>query len=159
MKNYLTLCLLCCMAFVASSYSVPKLIENENNTNSKDYVKTKMLVFANTVSINLNNSTGTALPNCGVYLKQNGNIVMTLYYPIAPGVNFYTNIPAGTYEVEGFFLGSNSGQYLYGLPMKGSKCGGPESNFGNYQLNDYDQFSIICILASQASGYPFCANH
>ena len=158
MKNCLTLCLLCCMAFITSSYSVSKT-ETKINSNSKDYEKTNKVIFANTVSINLNNSTGGVLPSSGVYLKQNGNIVMTLYYPTAPGVNFYTNIPAGTYEVEGFFLGSNSGQYLYGLPMKGSKCGGPESNFGTYQLNDYDQFSIICILASQASNYPFCTNH
>lgn len=156
MKNCLTLCLLCCMAFITSSYSVSKT-ETKINSNSKDYEKTNKVVFANTVSINLNNSTRGALPSSGVYLKQNGSIVMTLYYPTLPGVNFYTNIPAGTYEVEGFFLGSNSGQYLYGLPMKGSKCGGPESNFGTYQLNDYDQFSIICALASE--GFFFCTNH
>ena len=157
MKNYLTLCLLCCMAFVASSYSVSKPTETKINPNSKGYEKAKKVVFANTVSINLNNSTGGALPSSGVYLKQNGSIVMTLYYPTLPGVNFYTNIPAGTYEVEGFFSGSNSGNYIYGLPMKGSKCGGPESNFGTYKLNDYDQFSIICALASE--GFFFCTNH
>jgi len=159
MKNYLALCLFCCMAFLASSYSVSKPTEAKSNTNTKVHANTKKLVFGNTVSINLNNSSGTTLPTSGVYLKQGGSIVMTLYYPTLPGVNFYTNIPAGTYEVEGFFLGSNSGNYLYGLPMKGPKCGGPESNFGTYALNDYDQFSIICILAHEAGGYFFCANH
>ncbi len=37
MKNYLTLCLLCCMAFVASSYSVSKPTETKINPNSKGY--------------------------------------------------------------------------------------------------------------------------
>ncbi|WP_400262858.1 hypothetical protein ACFX5U_07010 [Sphingobacterium sp. SG20118] len=155
MKNYQTLFLLCCMALFATSYSVSTTTEKVTKGN----LNTKNLVLANTVTINLNNSTGTVLPSSGVYLKQSGNIVMTLYYPTAPGVNFYTSIPAGTYEVEGFFSGSNSSQYLYGLPFKGPKCSGPESNFGTYNLIDSDHLSLICILASSVGNYPFCSSN
>lgn len=155
MKYLVFISTLLCLAIGISSFTTPGTTGKK--AHGQTPVHPKRLKVTGTVTINLNNSTGGSLPTSGVFLKQGGVVVRTLYFPTTgSGVNSYSDIPAGTYDIQGYFPGSIVTNYRCFIPQKGPNCGLPDKDFGSYTLIEGDVLSVVCMTASDASNTPFC---